>query len=112
MKIGNYFFKKGDMFTIWVDGLHSNPEEWREPEKFVPERFDPASEWSLRPDGKKRNPYSFLPFNSGKRSCFGKTFAECAARINLFLLVSNFEFDFVDEKHMTEFPPAHIGCPT
>ena len=77
----------------------------------MPERFDDASPWYLRPDGKKRNPYSFIPFSSGKRSCFGKMFAETASSTNLFMLINSFDFELVDKKYMTEFPPLHIGAP-
>ena len=55
---------------------HVNSKEWIEPSKYVPERFDPDSKWSLTPSGNKRHPMSFTPFLGGKRICLGKTFAE------------------------------------
>lgn len=53
-----------------------NPEQWGEPEKYIPERFDPASPYFLTPSGKRRHPMSYGPFLGGKRVCLGKTFAE------------------------------------
>ena len=56
--------------------LAHNAEQWQKPFEFIPERFDNSNPVSLTPGGKKRNPYSFVPFGGGKRVCFGKTFAE------------------------------------
>ena len=41
VEIGPYTIKAYDEFIINVLGLHNNPKEWIEPEKFIPERFDP-----------------------------------------------------------------------
>ena len=43
---------------------------------FIPERWNPSSEYYLTPTGKKRHPMSFGPFGGGKRICLGKTLAE------------------------------------
>jgi cytochrome P450 len=56
--------------------LHRNPKDWVRPEEFIPERFDPKSEFFLRADGTKRHPMAFGPFLGGKRVCLGKTFVE------------------------------------
>ena len=76
MKVGKINVAKGDNVTVNIYALHNNKSQWREPERFIPERFDPESEWSLKPDGKKRHPFAFCPFSGGMRVCFGKTFAE------------------------------------
>lgn len=61
--------------------LHRNLKYWKEPEKYIPERFDPSSEYFLTPEGKKRHPMAFSPFFGGKRICLGKTFAETVSKI-------------------------------
>jgi cytochrome P450 len=58
-------FKKEDPFMIMMEFVHSDPAEWIEPEKFIPERFDSNSPYFMRPDGKKRTPLSFIPFLAG-----------------------------------------------
>lgn len=94
-------FKKQDPFMILFDSIHHDPVQWREPDRWVPERFDTRNrenEWALTSDGKPRNPLAFTPFMGGKRVCLGKTFAEVTVRFTIPLLYHFYEFDFVDEK--------------
>jgi cytochrome P450 len=73
----------------------------------LPERFDPESPLYLTPDGKKRSPFSWTPFNGGKRICFGKTFAESNLKFIATYLSQFFDFEFVEhEKYATKFPLA------
>ena len=67
--------------------LHNNPDEWQEPDSFIPERFDPTSKYYLTPSGKKRHPMSFGPFLGGRRICIGKTFAESIGRYLLTMII-------------------------
>jgi len=73
---------------ININALHHNPNEWISPEKYIPERFDPDSEYYLTPSGKKRHPMSFGPFLGGKRICLGKTFAENIAKCVIPIIAS------------------------
>ena len=61
---------------VLIQELHHNPKYWIEPEKFIPERFDPKSKYFLTPKGKRRHLLAFAPFSGGKRVCIGKTLAE------------------------------------
>merc|ERR1712173_34083 len=76
VKCGPLTIRKGDMISIGMYSLCNNPDEWIEPSKFIPERFDENSEYFLTPHGTRRNPYSFSPFLGGSRICIGKTFVE------------------------------------
>lgn len=100
---GKLEVKKGDIVAVDIYALHNNPNEWREPEKFIPERFDPESEYYLTPGGKKRNSASYMPFLLGQRSCFGKTYAEVAIRTVASILIYHFDWTIEDEdfKHYT-----------
>ena len=82
---------KQDM-NILIYLLHINPKEWIEPMKFVPERFDSDSKWSLTPAGTKRHPMSFGPFLGGKRICLGKSFAESIGRLIVPMILSQLDF--------------------
>lgn len=82
--------------------MHHDPKEWREPSLYKPERFDSQSEWSLTPEGKKRNPLSFTPFLGGKRVCLGKTFAEVTVKFTVPLMYHYMDFEFVNADQKKE----------
>lgn len=48
--------------------LHRHPRHWHHPERFIPERFDPASEHH-HPD----QDVAYMPFAVGVRHCIGET---------------------------------------
>ena len=81
-----------------MQGLHYNGNEWQRPKEFLPERFDMSSKLSLTPDGKKRSPMSWLPFNGGQRICFGKTFAEANLKIAVSYMTQYFDMEFVEKE--------------
>ena len=93
--------RKGDLFVINMQAMQNDKKEWISPERFIPERFDSSSPYYLRPDGKKRHPFSFSPFIGGKRICLGKTFAEIVAKFVVPALMSRFTFDFEDPDYAT-----------
>ncbi len=103
-KVGKYNIKKDTLLFIDVYHLQRNPAEWHEPEKYIPERFDPDSKYFLTPSGNKRHPMSFGPFLGGKRVCLGKTFADMTFKITASLLLQNFDFEFVNVEHYTKKP--------
>ena len=95
--------------TINVDirGLHRNPKYWKEPTKFIPERFD-----------ERVNPhpvvYSFLPFSGGKRSCIGQKLAMLEMTATIARLVQTYDIeppqgfsedDFLRGKNILTFKP-------
>ena len=88
--------RKGDMIAIMMYNLCNDPDEWIEPERFIPERFDTNSKYFLTPKGERRNPYSFSPFLGGSRICIGKTFIEILSKLTLPTLLSHYEFEFCE----------------
>ena len=57
-------------------GQHFTPQEWHDPLRFLPERFDPESEYFTNPKtGKARDSYAYIPFSIGVRSWPGQTLA-------------------------------------
>ncbi len=81
---------------INIQYLQRNPQEWIEPDRYIPERFDPESKFALTPKGTKRHPMSFGPFLGGKRICLGKTFAENIGKCVIPIIISQLDFDFID----------------
>jgi cytochrome P450 len=62
----------------------------------------------MTPDGKKRNPFSWIPFSGGRRVCFGKTFAEANLKFMCTYLSQFFDFQFENEfKYQSSWPVAH-----
>lgn len=51
----NYTIKKGMLVLIPVYGIHHDPEFYQEPEKYIPERFEPEQ-------AKQRDSITFIPF--------------------------------------------------
>ena len=83
--------------------LCNNPNEWIEPEKFIPERFNPGHSHYLTPSGAKRNPYSFSPFLGGQRICLGKTFVEAVSKITLTTWLTEFDISFPEGVNPEKF---------
>lgn len=111
VRIKGVDFRAGDAFWIMTHIIHQEPEQWREPERFVPDRFDPASEWYKKPDGGKRSPFAFVPFFGGVRVCLGKTFAEVTLRTTLPLWFHFFDFEMLSEEQKLEQPIVRMGAP-
>lgn len=82
---------------IGIHRLHMNPDQWTDPLKFNPERFNPESPYYLAKDNKKRHPLSFGPFLGGKRICLGKTFAEYVPRCILPIILAQLNFEIPED---------------
>ena len=54
---------KGESVGMNILYPHFDPNQWRRPEEFLPERFDPENELFYKPGSKEiRHPKSFIPF--------------------------------------------------
>ena len=102
-------FKKGTIFVVLIHEVHHDPDQWRSPKEYRPERFETGkddNEWLKRPDGKPRSPLAFTPFYGGRRVCLGKTFAEQVVRYTIPMLFHFLDFEFVSQeqaKHKETF---------
>jgi cytochrome P450 len=103
--------REGDCFFIDIGRIHHNPTEWREPDRFIPDRFDSKSKYFLTPAGKPRNPFSFMPFLGGQRICIGKTFIDSASKIIVPTLLTHFDMDFIDgiDPEKFQLPPNSMS---
>ena len=104
--------REGDCLFIDIDRIHHHPNAWREPERFIPDRFNSKSKYFLTPAGKPRNPFSFMPFLGGQRICLGKTFVDTASKLIVPTLLTHFEMEFVDgvDPEKYELPPNNLTC--
>ena len=77
--------------------VHHNSKEWQKPLEFIPERFDPESPYFVRPDGKPRSPYSFIPFMVGDRKCPGQTLAMLEIKVIAAKILTSIDYDIDEE---------------
>lgn len=86
----NLIIEKGTPIIISSFGLHRDPEIFDDPLTFRPERFLQSSTG----EGKAAGLF-YLPFGDGPRICIGMRMGKLTTKLGLFLLLSNFNFEFV-----------------
>lgn len=75
---------KGTAIQLLVYSIHHDPEYYPEPERFDPERFSPENT-------RKREPFTFMPFSEGPRSCIGLRLGLMQSKLAILKIVKNFE---------------------
>ena len=90
--------------------MQRDPEQFKEPMLFNPQRFNPKSEFYKKPNGEKRSTYAYSPFSGGIRVCLGKTFAEVTLKFTIPLYYHFFDFELMKPEHKKERPVVTIGC--
>jgi cytochrome P450 len=92
VELGGYDLPRSTnvMISPWV--MHRQRQVWPDPEKFDPERFQPAIE-------SRRHRYAYLPFSAGPRFCLGIHFAYMEAPLILAALLRRFRFELLAEDH-------------
>ena len=73
--------------------LNYNSNEWQEPLKFLPERFDPENPYFLTPNGTQRNPLSLSIFSYGTRACPGQILAMLELKVLVTKLLLSIEYE-------------------
>lgn len=76
LEVEKAFLPAGTLVLVNIYGIHRSPKLFREPERFLPDRFMPAND-ALIP---KR---AYMPFGTGPRTCIGNHFAMIEARLAL-----------------------------
>uniref|UniRef100_A0AAX7W6E7 unspecific monooxygenase n=1 Tax=Astatotilapia calliptera TaxID=8154 RepID=A0AAX7W6E7_ASTCA len=94
VKISEITIPKGMLVMVPVYALHRDPELWPEPEEFKPDRFSKENKQNI-------NPYTYLPFGAGPRSCMGTRFALMMVKLAMVEVLQNFSFSVCKE---TEIP--------
>ena len=93
---------KGNILSVNFVIPHWNPNEWYNPLEFIPERFDPESDYFFKPNSEKketRNPNSYIPFSIGIRNCAGQTLAKLEFKVVLSRMITTLNIE-IDEDQL------------
>ncbi|XP_042142457.1 cytochrome P450 4V2 [Ixodes scapularis] len=77
---------KGVTCVIAIFSIHRNPNHFKDPDSFVPERF-------MTEEIKQRHPFSYIPFSKGLRVCIGDKFAMVEMKLLLAKVLRKFEVE-------------------
>jgi len=81
---------KDTIVTLLIYGINRDPDYYKDPEAFKPERF-------LDTGGK--NPFSYIPFSAGPRNCIGQKYAILELKSVISKLLMHFEVLPADPPH-------------
>ncbi|KAJ6548525.1 cytochrome P450, partial [Mycena capillaripes] len=87
---GGILVPKGAQVTVALHSLMINPEHWKDPLAFNPER------WGTE-EVRKRHKHAYIPFAIGARGCIGFNFALQEIKIILARVVLNFQVENTTE---------------
>ncbi|XP_055381432.1 uncharacterized protein LOC129612015 [Condylostylus longicornis] len=80
----------GDSCLVNVFGLHYDPENFPNPDKFDPERFSDENKLNIKPN-------TYLPFGIGPRNCIGNRFALMEIKAIFYYLLAEFKFEMSEK---------------
>ncbi|KAI9276458.1 cytochrome P450 [Umbelopsis sp. AD052] len=85
-ELNGVIIPKGTLVKVDVISLHYNPNLWKNPTKFDPERFAEGGELESMP-----STYAYLPFGGGSRQCIGMNFSLAEQRVALSSILRKYE---------------------
>ncbi len=86
VELRGYHLPKGTIVGFSQYLTHRMPEVFADPERFLPERFDPEH-------GEHYPPYAYIPFGAGPRSCIGSGFALMELKTIVLIILQRFAPD-------------------
>ncbi|KAK1773874.1 cytochrome P450 [Copromyces sp. CBS 386.78] len=82
---GGFRLPENAIVITHLHAIHTNPEHWRDPFRFDPDRWDTD-------EVKARHRGAYVPFTAGPRSCIGFNFALLEIKILLSELLYRYKF--------------------
>lgn len=86
LEVPGYTIPPGCTVFVMADVLGMNPEVFPEPEKFDPDRF-------LVENAAGRDPFAYVPFSAGPRSCIGQRFALIEEKVMTASILRKFRLE-------------------
>ncbi|XP_019190678.1 PREDICTED: premnaspirodiene oxygenase-like [Ipomoea nil] len=86
-QIDNYIIPPKTRVFINAWAIATDPKYWKDPERFLPERFENSSVEFMG------NHYEFIPFGSGRRMCPGISFSLASIAHSLAALLYHFDWE-------------------
>ncbi|CAI2183479.1 2509_t:CDS:10, partial [Funneliformis geosporum] len=84
IKFRNHTLLPKTPILINIYGIHHSSKYWKNPEEFIPERFENEHD-------EKRDQHTWLPFGGGSRICLGNNFSLIEQRLMLCTLLKKYE---------------------
>jgi cytochrome P450 len=88
--IGGYHIPANAIVAMSPYTMHRHPDYWPEPERFRPERFEPA-QIAARPH------FAYFPFGGGARQCIGRHFAMAESLIVMATVAQRYHLELVPD---------------
>jgi cytochrome P450 len=95
--VGPYRLRKGTSVFFSQYIVQRNPLWFPEPDRFLPERFEPAAK-------AQRPRFAYFPFGGGGRQCIGESFAMMEAVLALATIAQRWQLR-IDPDHPIELQP-------
>lgn len=95
--IKDYHIPKDRMFAIYIYGLHHSKKYWKEPERFIPERFE-------KENMKSKPAFAYMPFGGGPRLCIGNNFAMMEMQMVVLELLKRYDFELLKNQKIEAMP--------
>ena len=89
----DYILPKGTVWIIYIRGMHRHPLYWKDPEQFLPDRWDDPN----------LNKEAYMPFGAGPRLCIGEHFAMMEMQLILTEIIRLWDIRLIT-KVVTEKP--------
>jgi cytochrome P450 len=109
VKIAGYDIPKNTWIHVNLWAIHMNPNDWKDPEAFIPERF-----MDNQIDYKGQN-FELLPFGSGRRVCPGMGMGMALVHLTLINLLYRFDWKLpegMESKDVDLEETYALVCPT
>lgn len=93
-EFGGYAILKGWDVYYQISETHQDPQIYKNPEQFDPDRFSPERA------EEKQKVFSHIPFGAGIRECLGKEFARLEMKIFAALLVRRYHWELLPNQNL------------